>query len=114
MSTRDEILQLGFDLVRDKGFNAFSFTDISRALHIKNASVHYHFPTKADLGLAIIRDNIDKLEQLKAETAKDTPQNKLEAFLSIYSRTKEENKVCLVGSLATDLHTVDEAMSAAL
>jgi hypothetical protein len=37
-----------------------------------------------------------------------SPLLKLKGFLSIYSQIKSENKVCLVGSLATDLNTVDD------
>jgi TetR/AcrR family transcriptional regulator, transcriptional repressor for nem operon len=114
MSTRDKILQLGFDLIRDKGFNAFSFADISSALQLKNASVHYHFPSKADLGIAVIRENIARLDNLIAETAGHAPPAKLQAFFSIYNNAEQENKICLVGSLASDLRTLDEKMSAEL
>ena len=107
MSTRDSIIKLGDALIRDKGYNAFSFYDISKTLGIKNASIHYHFPTKTDLGVCIIKEHINNLEQLKEKTAGKDPLTKLKAFLSIYTDTKSQNQVCLVGSLATDLHTVE-------
>lgn len=108
MSTRDAIVQLGDELIRDKGYNAFSFYDIAKTLGIKNASIHYHFPTKTDLGVCIIKDHIQRLEQLMAKTAGKDAMTKLKAFFSIYTATKSKNEVCLVGSLATDLHTVDK------
>jgi TetR/AcrR family transcriptional repressor of nem operon len=37
-----------------RGFNGFSYRDISSHLGVKNAAVHYHFPAKTDLALALI------------------------------------------------------------
>ena len=108
MSTKSEIIKIGDGLIRDKGFNAFSFYDISKALGIKNASIHYHFPTKTDLAIAVIHEHIRLVEELIQKTAAKEAMVKLQAFLSIYTYTKSENKVCIVGSLATDLHSVDE------
>jgi TetR/AcrR family transcriptional regulator, transcriptional repressor for nem operon len=107
MSTKDAIVKMGDELIRDKGFNAFSFYDISTELGIKNASIHYHFPTKTDLGVAVIKEHVSQLERLMENCRHKEPLAKLQAFLSIYTNTKSENRVCLVGSLATDLHTVD-------
>src|SRR4051812_33386891 len=105
MSTRNEIIRIGDELIRDKGYNAFSFYSISRALGIKNASIHYHFPTKTDLGVAIVEDQIERLESLIACYADKGPLERLKAYLSIYTNTKAENRVCLVGSLATDINS---------
>jgi AcrR family transcriptional regulator len=110
MDTREAIIKLGDALIRDKGFNAFSFYDISRELGIKNASIHYHFPTKTHLGLSVIAAHQKQLEELIKKYSDKDPLLKLKAFLSIYTYTKAENKVCIVGSLATDLHTVDKSI----
>lgn len=107
MTTRENIVQLGDRFIRDKGFNAFSFYDISKELKIKNASIHYHFHTKTDLGISIVKDHQEKLHTLIQSTATKSPVIKLNTFLSIYSTIKSEGRVCLVGSLATDLKTVD-------
>ncbi len=107
MDTKAEIIRIGDNLIREKGFNAFSFSDISKQLNIRNASIHYHFPTKTHLGVAIVAEHQAQLENLiKTSDGKD-PLKKLNAFLSIYTYAKSENKICLVGSLATDLYTVE-------
>lgn len=108
MDTKSEIIRIGDALIREKGYNAFSFSDISRQLKIKNASVHYHFPNKTSLGISIVRQHISQLELLKQKSAARGPLEQLNAFLSIYSTAKSDNKICLVGSLATDLYTVEE------
>jgi AcrR family transcriptional regulator len=107
MNTREEIIRIGDSLIRGKGYNAFSFGDISKQLNIKNASVHYHFPTKTALGLAILEEHENRLEELKAKTADKNPIEKLNAFLGIYAAAKTENKICIVGSLVTDFYTVE-------
>ncbi|MBZ4188659.1 TetR/AcrR family transcriptional regulator [Niabella beijingensis] len=114
MSTRSEILRIGDALLRARGYNAFSFTDISRSLNIRNASIHYHFPTKTVLGLAIIAEYGERLDRLR-EKLKDRPvMEKLEAFFNVYIAAREEDKICLVGSLATDFYTVEPEMQQAL
>jgi AcrR family transcriptional regulator len=107
MTTRETIIDTADQLIRSNGFNAFSFKDISNKIGIKTASIHYHFPTKSDLAVATIKEHVERFEQLKSELSNKSPLLKLKGFLSIYSQAKSENKVCLVGSLATDLNTVD-------
>ncbi len=107
LSTRDAIIKLGDELIRDKGYNAFSFYDISKHLSIRNASIHYYFPTKEDLAISVIQHQQQLLEKLIASTEDKTPLQKLNAYFSIYNNACAQNRVCLVGSLATDLHTID-------
>jgi AcrR family transcriptional regulator len=114
MTTKDSIVNLADDLIRDKGYNAFSFYDISKSIGIKTASIHYHFPAKSDLGSAVIKKQIEKFESLKKELEGKDPLKKLQAFFSIYARIKADHKVCLVGSLATDFNTLDENIKAEL
>ncbi len=111
MSTREEIIKLGDQLIRDKGYNAFSFYDISKKLKIQNASIHYHFPTKTELGVSILKDHSEKLDSIIQSTVDKSPMLKLKAFLSVYDKIKSEDRVCLVGSLATDLKTIEPKMA---
>jgi TetR/AcrR family transcriptional regulator, transcriptional repressor for nem operon len=107
MDTKAQIIELGDQLMREKGYNAFSFSDISKALQIRNASIHYHFPTKTALGVAIVQEHLSLLEQLISKSAGKSPLEQLQAFLGIYSKARAQNRICLVGSLATDLYTVE-------
>jgi TetR/AcrR family transcriptional regulator, transcriptional repressor for nem operon len=50
---REEILDAAEAMIRNAGFNAFSTRDVASAVGIKSASVHYYFPTKADMGVAV-------------------------------------------------------------
>jgi TetR/AcrR family transcriptional repressor of nem operon len=53
MNTKQQIVAYSADMLRTRGFNGFSYLDISRELGITKASVHHHFPKKQDLGLAL-------------------------------------------------------------
>jgi len=51
---REQIIDRAAELLMQRGYNGFSYRDISSHLGVKNAAVHYHFPTKADLALALV------------------------------------------------------------
>jgi TetR/AcrR family transcriptional repressor of nem operon len=52
--TREQIMDRAGQLLMSRGFNGFSYRDISSHLGVKNAAVHYHFPAKADLAMALV------------------------------------------------------------
>src|SRR4030095_6595217 len=52
--TSGQILDVAERLAQTRGFNGFSYADIATELGITKASLHYHYPTKADLGRALI------------------------------------------------------------
>ena len=47
--TKTALLDLAERAVRSRGYDGFSYADLARAQGIRKASIHYHFPTKADL-----------------------------------------------------------------
>lgn len=53
-NTREHLLESAADLLQRVGYASFSFRDLADAVGIRAASVHYHFPTKADLGVALV------------------------------------------------------------
>lgn len=52
--TREQIMNRAAQLLMSRGFNGFSYRDISSHLGVKNAAIHYHFPAKKDLALALV------------------------------------------------------------
>src|SRR5690606_34374370 len=108
MTTKESIIELADGYIRDSGYHTFSFHDISRVVGIKTSSIHYHFPGKADLGEAVIEERLERFQELRKETSGSDPVKKLALFLSIYSRMRSDNRVCLVGSVATGLPAMEE------
>ena len=112
-NTRRAILDLGESLLQDKGFNGFSYAHIASQLSLRNAAIHYHFPTKEALGCAIIQRYRDRFELwINNSRVKDlSPQEKLDWFFSIYTNTRADNgKVCLAGSLETEFNSLPESL----
>ncbi|WP_010180716.1 TetR/AcrR family transcriptional regulator [Aquimarina agarilytica] len=107
MSKKNEIILLADSLIRQRGYNSFSFYDISEKVGIKTSSIHYHFPSKSDLGIAVIDNHINNLKDLIKKVEQETPLDKLDQFLAIYQIIRQKNKICLIGSLASDLNTLD-------
>jgi TetR/AcrR family transcriptional repressor of nem operon len=59
--TREKILDQAEALFQERGFNGFSYADISSPLGVKNAAIHYHYPAKADLGAAVVQRYRERL-----------------------------------------------------
>lgn len=115
-ATRHQILQWGELLICTRGFNAFSYHDIAHPLGVKNATIHYHYPTKEALGVSVIRQAMERFEKsfaLMDEKGLNEWQ-KLEHFIQLYARNHKEDKLCLVGALGAELHTLGPAVQEAL
>ncbi|MCC8981503.1 TetR/AcrR family transcriptional regulator [Bradyrhizobium acaciae] len=53
-STSEQILDVAQSLIVAGGYNGFSYADIADAIGIRKASIHHHFPTKAELVSALV------------------------------------------------------------
>lgn len=53
-STRETLLDAALERLTDVGWSSFSFGDLAKSVGIRTASIHYHFPTKGDLGVALV------------------------------------------------------------
>ncbi|MBL6937220.1 MAG: TetR/AcrR family transcriptional regulator [Alphaproteobacteria bacterium] len=112
--TRTRVLDVVEPLLMERGFNAVSYQDISDRIGIRKASVHYHFPTKADLGAAVIRRYADRVD------AMHVPVEMLsggmfavafERFLGVFAQIGARSpRVCLGGVLGGEFETLPEAM----
>src|SRR5580658_2914910 len=76
------ILDVAEQLVQTRGYNGFSYADVAAQLGVTKASLHYHFPSKAQLGSALIdRYQIvfgEALEAIDARAAE--PSKKLRLY----------------------------------
>jgi len=106
-------MNLAESFLQDKGFNGFSYAHIAAELGVKNAAIHYHFPTKEALACAVVKRYRDRF-QLWVNNAriKDlSPQEKLDWFFGIYTNMRADNgKVCLVGSLEAEFNSIPDVL----
>jgi TetR/AcrR family transcriptional repressor of nem operon len=112
-NTKRAILDLAETLLQDKGFNGFSYAHIANELGVKNAAVHYHFPTKEDLGCAVVQRYRDRFQLwINNARVKDlSPQEKLNWFFDIYANMRADHgKVCIAGALETEFNSIPDAL----
>ena len=113
IDTKKQILDIAENFLLDRGYNGFSYKDISGALNIKNASIHYHFPKKTDLGVAIIQRTSNGFRGWAEYTdSRDLPYSKkLDEFCRLFKRFVEQKQhICLGGTLETDFNTLPEEL----
>ena len=113
-ATADRILDAGQELIQTGGFSAMSFQDIASEVGIRKPSIIHHFPTKAELGVAIIRRYRDtfaaQLQQISEEPAKSS-WDALEFYFPPYLfLASTPDKVCLCGALAGEIPVLPEVM----
>jgi TetR/AcrR family transcriptional regulator, transcriptional repressor for nem operon len=114
--TAERILDSAERLVQSRGFNGFSYADVAAELGITKASLHYHFPGKAELGEALIGRYAarfaEALEEIDAQGG-DAPA-KLAAYARIYAEVLRDKRMCLCGMLAADYDTLAKPMREAV
>lgn len=115
-NTSQQILDIAQQLVQTRGFNAFSYADIAEALHVTKASLHYHFTTKADLGVGLIERYDRRIEETLAgiDRSGAGAAEKIRAYVRIYSEVLRDDRMCLCGMLAAEFATLPKPMRSAL
>ena len=107
-----KILDVAERLAQQRGFNGFSYADIAQAMKVTKASLHYHFPAKADLGSRLIeryeRNFLVALGRIDAQ-GKDA-RDKLRRYAAIYEDVLRDNRMCLCGMLAAEFGTLPKPM----
>jgi len=108
--TMSAILDVAQDLLQTRGYNGFSIKDLAHRVDIRTSSIHYYFPTKADLCRALISRHRQRVACVLAEIDEQSrdPRTKLERFAYIFQSTIEVgNRMCPYGMLAADSETLD-------
>jgi TetR/AcrR family transcriptional regulator, transcriptional repressor for nem operon len=103
-------------LAQTRGYNGFSYADIAAQLGVTKASLHYHFPSKAELGRALIERYrvlfgaaLDAIDQQTKE-----PHEKLKQYVGLYNSVLSNERMCLCGMLAAEYATLPAPMQKGL
>lgn len=104
--TKTKALDLGREYLQTMGFNGFSFQTIADALGIKKASLHYHFASKEELGIALLQEYVDG-HALWAKKVQDLPSKvKLEKMVKGFNSLTSKNfMICPIGSFTSDFQS---------
>ena len=112
--TASRILDVAERLAQVRGFNGFSYADVAVELHLTKAALHYHFASKAELGVALLRRYSERfasaLEEIQSLPV-DAPA-KLDAYADLYLEALHRDRMCLCGMMAAEYQTLPAAMQA--
>lgn len=105
------ILKITEEMVRRGGYNGFSFREIAKQVGIKSSSVHYHFPTKEDLGVAVAKYYTERFFETlgQAQELLDNNKDPLKSYVSAFRQALTKDKrMCLCGLLGAEIDGLPE------
>lgn len=105
-STTDKLLDAAEYRMRRGGYNAVSFRDLAADAEIKSSSVHYHYPKKEDLGVALVERYGQRFfENLgRAVQNKNSVRERIEIYRQMYRRALiKDEAICLCGLLGSEM-----------
>lgn len=87
-TAREEILDASSELFTTQGFATTSTHQIAEAVGIRQASLYYHFPSKADIFLTLLMGTVQPSLDLASDLAKsdESPALKLWALVAAETR----------------------------
>lgn len=108
-STRDGLVKVASRTVRRGGSAALNFRDLGRAVGVKSSTVHYYFPTKADLLREIAAEYTTQFIAALDQRTRDSNSLKqdLLALVDLFVGAQGEKLSCLCGMLATEAELLD-------
>jgi len=110
--TAQQILDVAQDLVRYRGYSAFSYADIAKQVGIRKASIHYHFPSKEKLVRELVKQyHFAVQRKLKGiEQTESDPQKQLRQFVALYRDGLSDCQMCLCGMLSAEIGILPDSI----
>ena len=111
---KTQILKAAADLLQARGFTSFSYQDLSDRLGITKASIHHHFPSKEDLGVALTTLFRERQEAMLADIDATCcrPSDRLEAFWERSGSVCDDgDKICAVGALHCEFNVLPQRVA---
>lgn len=102
--TRQAVMAAARAMVQARGYNALSFRDLAEAVGVKSSSIHYHFPTKGDLGAELARQyTADFLTYMDGLPAELDWKGRIAVYAQVFRDTLlRENRMCMGGIMAAE------------
>lgn len=107
-TTREQLLSHAQVLIRQRGYNGFSYRDLAEQVGVKTASIHYYFPSKDDLLIESINDYAAEEARLMQGIDAALPASeRLNRYAALFYGTPTD-QVCLCGMLAADFASLSD------
>jgi TetR/AcrR family transcriptional regulator, transcriptional repressor for nem operon len=109
-TVRGQLLDHAQVLLMTRGYNGFSYRDLSSLVGVKTSSIHYYFPSKDDLVLEAVNTySADVMSSIYAIDSSASAEKKLDRYVKVFGKiVGEGDQVCLCGMLAADIESVPE------
>jgi TetR/AcrR family transcriptional repressor of nem operon len=110
------ILDVAHKLIVERGYSAFSYADIADAVQIRKASIHYHFPTKTGLAVAVLERH--RLGMQEAHAGLDdgvaSPVDRLKKYIEYWEVCirSTAQPFCIAALLGAELPSLPEEVQA--
>ena len=104
-------------LVQTRGHNGYSYRDLAAQVGIRTASIHYHFPTKTDLAVALVRRYREIIADAMAKIAveKTSLDDRLDGVAAVYSNClKVDGRICVAAALAGEFSSLPKEVQVEL
>ena len=112
IETKKKILEAAERRVRKSGFAEMSFRDLAADVGIKSASVHYHFPTKPDLGEALVDLYAKQFKQKLDKIALNNLNTALSEFVRLYDEALVlQESICLCAIMGAEAMGLPETIN---
>lgn len=112
--TAEEIIVLAEALIQTRGYSAFSYQDIADKLGIRKASIHYHFPSKAELGFAVVDRYASSFAAALAAIDADQSRSSmsmLDHYIGPFQQVAATpDRICLCAALAGEVLALPEGL----
>jgi TetR/AcrR family transcriptional regulator, transcriptional repressor for nem operon len=108
--TKSRLLDVATALVQTRGYHGFSFHDLSETVGIKTASIHYHFPTKADLGRQMVQRYTKAFMDRLGAADDGPPRASLLRYAALFRASLSEGRMCLCGMIGAEISGVPDAI----
>lgn len=119
-NTIENILEIGTNLILQKGYNHVGLQEILKTANIPKGSFYHYFKSKEDFGIKVIqyysKNSLDILETYLSDQTK-TPKERIISFFTdmrnVYQQ-KSYNEGCLLGNCSLELSDLSDAFSQAI
>ena len=109
--TNQQILHYAGNFLQCRGYNGFSYRDISQKLGIKNAAIHHYYPQKEDLVAAFLEVSRHKFTANIAQIVESggSAREQLQYYFDYALKEFDEGKsICPPGSVMLDFEELPE------
>lgn len=113
--TDRRIMDVAQRLMQVRGYNAFSYADISDEVGVRKASIHHHFPSKGELARRVVARYRTDTRAMLATIDQETgdARRKLERYVALYeAMLRDGPRLCLCALLSAELPTLPDAVRA--